>query len=70
MSLIAVIVERGLVFLGQTREPGITLEVEPLQAAELVHSGRARLANAADAPTMFAAVRSDSERVTRGWKRV
>ncbi len=68
--MIAVVVERGLVFQGQTREPGITLEVEPLQAAELVHSGRARLANAADAPTMFAAVRAESERMTRGWKRI
>lgn len=64
-TYITVIVDRPLLFLGERVEPGCTLDVPPLAAADLIGSGRASLRREADRPAVMAAVRAEAERVAR-----
>lgn len=54
---IAIRVARALCFMGNAMKPGQVLDVSPLQAIELVCSGRAVLKDPADQAALDAAAR-------------
>lgn len=62
---ITVEVLRPLWFRGEAQPVGMRLDVQPLDAAELVASGRAKLARQTDAGTVRDAVIADTQKALR-----
>ena len=54
--MVTINVKRPLLFRGERREAGMHLDVQPVDAADLLASGRAELLREQDAPTVKDAV--------------
>lgn len=69
MDTIVLRVTRALCMNAERIEPGTTLKLTPLAAAEVLASGRAELVHLADAEACRKAVRDDVARVLKAERR-
>lgn len=62
---VTIVVLRPLTFCGQRVEPGVELDLDPLQAAHMLDSGRARLLRQGDATAVAAARKAETDETMR-----